>query len=104
MLPFLVEELGAQDSYASLQAWFGILQVIGGLLTGPLMDYVGVKPLLILNFAASAACYFGYATVDSVFMLGVWQLPTLLQHGMMASRTYLSIRAPSTEARAKLGG
>eukprot|EP00958_Prasinococcus_capsulatus_P014238 scaffold1500_cov398-Prasinococcus_capsulatus_cf.AAC.11 len=40
-----------------MQVLFGVVQLCGGLVAGPLSDSLGAKVLLLLSFGASALCY-----------------------------------------------
>jgi MFS family permease len=67
VLPARVESLvvgDSSDDWASLQSWFGIMQLAGGLLSGVLSDKFGAKSLLLLSFASSAVCYFMQVPLD----------------------------------------
>lgn len=87
-----------------MQAVFGVFQTLGTLLSGTLMDMYGTRGLLVLNFLSSAVCYSMYYLAQDAWWLYAAQVPTLLQHGMLASRTYLSVHASSDQQRETLLG
>ena len=61
--PYLVDRLvitegSAANEYARLQSFFFIVQTLGSLFIGRLIDNIGYKWGFILNFVASALSYF----------------------------------------------
>ncbi|KAA0161863.1 hypothetical protein FNF28_04928 [Cafeteria roenbergensis] len=103
--PKLLRELGVDESaLGQMQAVFGVFQTLGTLLSGTLMDMYGTRGLLVLNFVSSAVCYGMYYVAPDAWWLYAAQVPTLLQHGMLASRTYLSVHANSDQQRETLLG
>ena len=57
----MVDKLGlsgdGNEEYARLQSFFSIMQMIGSLCFGILLDYLGSKGGFILSFVASALSY-----------------------------------------------
>jgi MFS family permease len=78
------------------------VQVAGTLLSGTLMDLYGTRGLFILNFASSAVNYLMYYLAPNAWWLYAAQIPTLFQHGMLATRTYLSVAAKDDATREQL--
>lgn len=90
VLPATVASLVVGDdssaAWASLQSWFGIMQLFGGLVSGVLADRFGAKSLLLLSFGSSAACYIMQAKATDLTMLYISQVPTLFQHAFMGAQ------------------
>jgi hypothetical protein len=63
------------------------------------MDTYGAKIVLVVSFAASAAVYGMTAAATSMLLLYASTFPSLLQHGMLAARVWIS-NACTTEQRA----
>ncbi|WIA17363.1 hypothetical protein OEZ85_014225 [Tetradesmus obliquus] len=105
LLPYMIDKLGAKESntYGLLMSTFSGLQLVGSLLSGPLVDAYGGKLLLIISFASSAACYTMTATASSIWMLFVSRLATLMQHAVLAARTIVTAQSPADERAALLG-
>lgn len=74
----------------------------GTLLSGTLMDLYGSRGLFILNFASSAVNYLMCYLAPNAWWLYAAQIPTLFQHGMLATRTYLSVHAKDDGVREQL--
>ena len=81
-----------------------MFQTLGTLLSGTLMDMYGTKGVFVINFISSAVCYAMFYLARDAWWLYMAQIPTLLQHGMLAARTYLSIHAKTKEEAERLLG
>ena len=110
--PYLVDTLakgtggtaGAAAQYASLQSFFGLVQCIGSILVGYLVDRFGLRLMLLLNFAACAASYALLASATSMPWLYASKLPTLFMAGYLCAQTAVStLTAPGAERMAQLG-
>eukprot|EP01062_Namystynia_karyoxenos_P008980 TRINITY_DN13173_c0_g1_i1.p1 TRINITY_DN13173_c0_g1~~TRINITY_DN13173_c0_g1_i1.p1 ORF type:complete len:419 (+),score=138.10 TRINITY_DN13173_c0_g1_i1:77-1333(+) len=103
MLPELVHSLGEQGSaaFARVESIAGTVQLVGGLLSGPLMDKLGPRFLFLVSFIASLASYWLTISATTVTGLYLSRLPTVVQHAMMAGRTIVTIRS-TPECRAAL--
>lgn len=100
VLPFLTTSLHADlVSYGHLMTLFSVIQLVGGLLAGPLVDAYGPRVVLLASYASSALCYVMTARAGSMAALYASRLPTLLQHAVLATRAALAA-ASSEEERA----
>lgn len=91
------------EEYGYVQTVVGIVQLFGGLVSGPLMDVYGPKLVLLLSYGTSAASYALTGMAHSMTLIYISRLPTLLQHAVMATRT--AVGEGSSEAdRARLLG
>jgi len=103
--PYLVKSLSsdAQSQFALLKSWNGLLQLVGTLLAGRYIDYAGSRPVLLASFAASCVCYAMTYLADSIGWLLAAQVPTVLQHAVLAARAYVALATPD-EARTRTLG
>ena len=103
--PSLVKSLSsdAQSQFALLKSWNGLLQLVGTLLAGRYVDLAGARPVLLASFAASVACYAMTYSANSIGWLLAAQVPTVLQHAVLAARAYVAL-ATSDEARTRTLG
>ena len=104
VLPYLTTALGAvMESYGVLMTVFAVVQFVGGLLAGPILDAHGARLVLLASFASSAACYALTGAATSMPVLYASRLPTLLQHAVLATRAAVA-EASSEADRARLLG
>ena len=89
--------------FSSLKSYFSLLQLVGSLISGPLIDTYGAKGLLLLNFLACVLCYATTATADSLTWIYISFLPTLFQHGVLAARAYITVVSPNDRIPERLG-
>jgi MFS transporter, DHA1 family, tetracycline resistance protein len=110
--PYVVKSLSADSvaSYAALKSWNGLLQLVGSLLVGRWVDASGPRPVLVASFAASALNYaMTYvATTSADGGAGMWwlmaaQVPTVLQHAVLAARGYVALSTPDDRRTQTLG-
>jgi MFS family permease len=102
LLPFLLEKLSSSvsDQFARLQSIFSLVQLIGGLISGPLIDAFGSKMLIIISNLASFLCYALTAIAASseteiaasqkIAVLYLSRVFTVLQHGVLGTRGLLA--------------
>jgi MFS family permease len=115
--PALIESLRAADeassssshtspaaTFAAFRSTFGIYQVVGSLLYGPLMDRLGAKRLLILSHLASFLSYALVARAASLNDLYLAAIPTVAQHAVLAGRAYVSVVGTEAAETARLLG
>jgi len=107
--PYLIKSLvGAGGdvtrAFTALKTANGVAQMVGSLLSGALLDVLGCRAVMLLSFGASLLSY-GLAALPSanVWLLFYAQLPTLLQHAMLAAQFFVSVKA-APEQRAILLG
>jgi MFS family permease len=103
LLPFLVQSLttdsaSAALNFARLQSVFNLAQLIGVLIAGPLLDIFGAKVLLIISNLVSALCYGLTASANTTIQLILSRLPTLLQHGILATRGMVTELSSQSDA------
>ena len=104
VLPYLVEELGATDTaYGYLMSAMAVVQFVGGLLAGPILDVYGARVVLLASYGSSAACYALTGAARGMPLLYASRVPTLLQHAVMATRAAVA-EASSEADRARLLG
>ena len=89
--PYLVDRLvitegSAADEYARLQSFFFIVQTLGSLFIGRLIDNIGYEWGFILNFVASAISYFILSESRTLLLLYLSKLPTIFQAGFLCAQ------------------
>ena len=108
--PFLVETLVKADGgassttaahYARLQSFFGLVQCLGSLLVGGLIDRLGIRAMLLVNFAACAASYALLASATTMAGLYASKVPTIFMAGYLCAQTAVSTLAPQGAERVK---
>jgi MFS family permease len=104
VLPYLTTQLGADMvAYGWLMSIMAVVQFVGGLLAGPVLDAYGARVVLLASFMSSATCYALTGAARGMPALYVSRLPTLLQHAVMATRAAVA-EASSEADRARLLG
>jgi OCT family organic cation transporter-like MFS transporter 18 len=95
--PFLVDKLVKQSSdvnsaneYARLQAFFSLLQTIGSLASGRLLDIFGAKGGFLISFGASALCYALLTQSTTISILYASKIPTIFQAGFLCAQAAVS--------------
>lgn len=105
--PFLVASLASNDSndeYARLQSFFSIMQTIGSLYSGYLLDKIGAKAGFIITFIASAASYYLLSQSTSMNILYISKIPTIMQAGFLCAQLYVSQLTTNGQDRLKALG
>lgn len=105
---YLTKQLveGSQDAtaaFATIRTANGVLQLVGSLLSGLLIDRFGVGGVFVLSFAASALHYAMIVGASSWQWLAVAQLPTMLQHAVLAARAYVALHTRPEDRSMELG-
>eukprot|EP00455_Lapot_gusevi_P057369 TRINITY_DN9757_c0_g1_i3.p1 TRINITY_DN9757_c0_g1~~TRINITY_DN9757_c0_g1_i3.p1 ORF type:complete len:460 (-),score=51.22 TRINITY_DN9757_c0_g1_i3:66-1373(-) len=92
VLPFLIKSMGENVAveYGYLQSTFSLAQLIGVMVSGPLIDMYGSKFMLLLSFGSSLVTYTMMGTAKTLPMLYLSKVPTFLQHGILGSRAFIS--------------
>ena len=62
-----------------VQTVMQVVQLVGGLISGPLIDMYGTKLVLLLSYSSSAVCYAMTGSAHSMTLIYLSRLPTLLQ-------------------------
>ena len=103
--PYLVKSLSsdAKVAFGQLKSFNGLMQLFGSLLVGRWIDAQGPRPVLVASFAASAVCYALTYYADSVTWLIAAQIPTILQHAVLAARGYVALHTPEDKRTQTLG-
>mmetsp|Transcript_72737 Transcript_72737/g.229128 ORF Transcript_72737/g.229128 Transcript_72737/m.229128 type:complete len:424 (+) Transcript_72737:90-1361(+) len=101
VLPYLTKSLGADlSAYGRLMTGFSVVQFVGGLLAGPMIDVFGGKVVFAASFWASALCYALTGMSSNMTLLYFSRIPTLIQHAVMAARAVVTDHsAPEDRAR-----
>jgi MFS family permease len=108
--PFLVEKLianvggDAATEYARLQSFFSVLQTLGSLVSGMLLDRLGAKGGFVLSFAASALCYLLLSQASSVSILYLSKVPSLFQSGFLCAQMAITQCTPEGMERVRALG
>ena len=106
--PYLVDKYAAgvnsKAAYARLQSFFGLIQLLGSLLVGALIDRFGFRVMLVGNFVACALSYAVLASATSLSGLFLSKIPTIFMAGFLCAQTAVSsLTAPGAERVAQLG-
>ena len=80
----------AARSFGLFKSYIQLLQLLGTLASGVLIDRMGARKLFALSFAVSALAYALTANADSLGVLYLAQLPTVLQHAMLGARAFVT--------------
>jgi len=94
---------GTESSFANLKTIMALAQLAGSLFVGVMTDRMGGKRSLLLSLGASTLSYVLTAYASSITLLYLAQLPTLFQHGVLASRAYLTCTLSPKERAVVLG-
>jgi len=109
--PFLVDKLVGKDkssegaaAYGQLQSFFMVIQAIGSLGFGTLLDRYGARVGFLVNFIACAASYTLLANTDSMTMLFLSKVPGVGMAGFLCAQTSVSqVTYPGPERIKALG-
>jgi len=106
-LPYLSKKLGADPTtFGQLQTVFAVTQLLGGPLFGRVGDVLGEKFALILAFSGATSSYLLMGLSDSLALLFLSRLPSVVMHTMQGSQmivTYLSEESERANVLARLG-
>jgi MFS family permease len=80
----------AEQSYATFTSFLALLQLVGSLFSGALVDRWGAKKVMLLSLGASTLVYALTANASTLLGLFLAGLPSVLQHAMLAARSYLT--------------
>jgi MFS family permease len=98
LLPFMLKELGATSlSLGAVQSLFNLVQLAGGLVVGYLQDHYSGSAALSVTQLGSAVVYLVLFTSNSLAMLYVSRLATVLQQSMQVAQAYISKLTTSEE-------
>lgn len=94
--PYLVEQLKTQGGahasveYARLQSFFGIVQTVGSLISGLLLDKFGIRGSFLLSFLASAASYAVLSQAHSMDLLYYSKIPSAFQSAFLCAQAAIA--------------
>ena len=86
--PFLVETLtmgkasSSAQEYAKLQSFFSMMQMVGSLLAGYMLDQISPKVGFYVSLLAGILSYVLVINSHTMSMLYISKIPTLFQAGM----------------------
>lgn len=94
--PYMLQQLSddAVNAYGRSKSLFNFGQLIGSLVCGPLIDWVGAKKLLLISFIASIISYTMIANATTLELFYLAQIPTIFQHAVLAGRAYITLITP----------
>jgi len=99
VFPYLSKSLGASTiTFGYLQTVFSIAQMIGSVVFGRLSDKMGARTCLHLTQVGSALSYFFLGAADSLLLLFLSRMMSVLQHGMMSGQAAV-VKYTSKETR-----
>ena len=105
VMPALTQSFGSTpEGFGTLMSLFALVQLVGGLMCGPLMDVNGPKWGFMVSYLSGAAAYGMQAFATSMPLLYLSRLPMAAQHAALAARIAVSAKATSTGAQAALLG
>jgi len=102
--PFLVDSLVGKGSesvaaYGRLQSFFHVVQTVGSLVFGYLLDRFGLRAGLVVNFLACALTYLLLANTSSLTVLYLSKVPGVAMAGFLCAQTAVSQLTPEGSAR-----
>ena len=100
--PFLVDKLvgkggDSATKYAQLQSFFSIVQTVGSLMFGYVLDIFGLRVGFAINFLGCALQYYMLANTTSIEMLFLSKIPGVFMAGFLCAQT-VSQRNPGDTA------
>ena len=105
VMPALTASFGSTSlEYGSLMSLFALVQLVGGLLCGPLMDVNGPRWGFMVSFLSGALAYGMTAFANSMPLLYLSRLPMAAQHAALAARIAVSAKATTPGGQAALLG
>ncbi len=93
----------AAEAYAAYESYFALLQLVGGLISGWLVDAIGAKFMIMLSLLSGFASYALTAHASTLLGLFCAGVPTVMQHAMLASRSYLTATLDSSQHATVIG-
>ena len=93
----------AEQSYATFTSFLALLQLVGSLFSGALVDRWGAKKVMLLSLGASTLVYALTANASTLLGLFLAGLPSVLQHAMLAARSYLTATLDNSQHATALG-
>ena len=77
----LVKDSGslAATEYTKLQSFFSMIQTIGSLIVGTILDRFGVKGGFVITFVSSALSYYLLSLSTTMSILYLSKIPTIFQ-------------------------
>jgi MFS family permease len=105
LLPYYAEKVGADAAaYGLIGTVYGLLQIVGGPLSGVLSDRVGRKVILLASFGATAISYAGMARATSLSMLLLSRVPVgLLKQTISTAHAYTADLTSPVDRTAYIG-
>jgi OCT family organic cation transporter-like MFS transporter 18 len=105
VMPALTASFGSSSlEYGTLMSLFALVQLVGGLLCGPLMDVNGPRWGFMVSFLSGALAYGMTAFANSMPLLYLSRLPMAAQHAALAARIAVSAKATTPGGQAALLG
>lgn len=106
--PFLIEKLGAKGadasmSYGTLQSFFNIIQTLGSVAMGLILDKVGARWSFVICYVASALSYFLLSISTSLTVLYLSKVPTFFQAGFLVAQALIAQETSSEDRAEALG-
>ncbi len=99
VLPFLMKEFGASNlSFGYFQSLFNVVQLLGGLVVGDLQDRYSGSTALSITQIGSALVYLCMFSANSLDLLYLSRIPTVLQQSMQVAQACVS-KASDGETR-----
>jgi MFS transporter, OCT family, solute carrier family 22 (organic cation transporter), member 18 len=94
--PFLIDSLinetttDSANEYARLQSFFSIMQTVGAVFTGYILDRIGIRVGFILSYAAAGISYHLLSQSKAMIILYISKIPTILQAGYLCGQLAVS--------------
>mmetsp|Transcript_19350 Transcript_19350/g.31527 ORF Transcript_19350/g.31527 Transcript_19350/m.31527 type:complete len:355 (-) Transcript_19350:596-1660(-) len=80
-------ESEAMAAYGRIKSFFSLVQCIGSLVFGYILDLLGVRIGLVINFMACALSYYILSITDSIPMLYLSKVPGVAVAGFLCAQT-----------------
>lgn len=109
LFPFMITKFvngdikAGQNQFGLFRSFNQTLQLLGSLLAGSLVDFVGCKNVILISFASSVVIYALQASATNLTLLWIAQLPALFQHVLLGSRGYVSFAVDGVERSVAFG-
>ena len=90
-------------AFGVFRSYISLLQLVGTIASGFLIDRLGPRALFGLSFGVSALSYGLTAYATTLPLLYASMLPTVLQHAMLGARAFVTQSTPDADRARQMG-